>query len=61
MDRVPLDAILRLQVFPLRDFSFNLNSNITYTSFPLSIPQIAAVDECANFSKALKTPQMSLF
>ena len=40
---MPLDALLRLQVMSLRDIFFNLNSNIT--SFPISIPRIAAVDD----------------
>ena len=61
MDREPLDALLRLQVMPLRDFSYNLNSNMTNTSFPHSRPWITAVDECDNFLKALKTSQILLF
>jgi len=39
---------------------FSVNSNITATSFPRSMPRIRAVDECDYFSKAPKTPQISL-
>ena len=33
----------------------------THTSFPLSMPRIAAVDECDNFRKEPKISQISLF
>ena len=42
-DWVPLVEILRLQIIKLRGLLFNLISNIT--SFPISIPRIAAVDD----------------
>jgi len=44
-----------------RSVIFSVNSNITTTSFPRSMPRIAAVDECDYSSKkSPKTPQISL-
>jgi len=59
--RQSLDALLRIYVMPIRDFSFNLNWNISNTTYPLSMPRITAVDEWDYFSKALKTSQSLLF
>ena len=61
-DRVPLDALLRLHVMPLRDIFFNLNSNIINTSFHSlchGMPLLMIVID--NFSIALKTSQMLVF
>jgi hypothetical protein len=58
---VPLDITLRPQVMALCDIFFNLSPYITNSSFPRSMPRIAAVDDCDKFSKALKTSQMLLF
>ena len=57
-DRVPLDALRRPPVMPLCDISCKSKHNTT--SSPRSMPWIAAVDECDNFSKAPKSPQISL-
>jgi len=40
---MPLDALLRLQVMPLRDLFFSLISNVI--SFPICIPRDAAVGD----------------
>src|SRR5215469_9931814 len=56
-----LDALLRLQVIPIRDFFFNLNENKKNIYFTRSMPRIAQVNECDKFSKALKPSQMFQF
>jgi hypothetical protein len=59
---VPLDALCRPHVMPLRDTFFNFNLKITNTSFPHSMLQSTAVDECDyKFSKAPKISQMLKF
>jgi hypothetical protein len=40
--------------------SFSVNPNITTTSFPRSMQRITDVDVCDYFSKAPKTPQISI-
>jgi len=60
-DRVPHDVLPRPQVMARCDNFFNLNSNISNTNFPHSVPRSAAVDECDNLSKAPKTSQILLF
>jgi hypothetical protein len=59
---MPLDALPRPQIMPLRDPFFHFSSNITRPSFPQSMPRRTAVDECDyNFSNATKTSQMLPF
>ena len=54
-DGVPLDALLRLQVMPLRDLFFSLISNLT--SFPICIPRVSALGDIY----ALKNSQIYRF
>jgi hypothetical protein len=56
---MPVDAP-HGQVMPLRDIFFNLNPNITTTSMPRNMTRITTVDESDYFSKAPKTPQISI-
>jgi hypothetical protein len=47
-------------MMPFHDIFFNLNPNISKTSFPSSMPRITAADECDNFSKALKISDVAI-